>query len=200
MARIIKGSGDFSQREVVFSESSRVIDKEAYDAHLFAREIIAEGETRLASKLNDAKIHAAQVDEEAALEGLEQAHSEAAHDVIAAFIERRRRILCARPELLALSLEIVNKILGAPLHLNTDQQDGVISEAIKELHAARTLRIEYANGGIDAWSRLALEFGIEVKDVCDVQAGQVRLISDCGVLLCSESAVAFALQSSLANE
>jgi hypothetical protein len=167
---------------------ARIIEGEIYKAHLLAKEILDAGAHQRELKMQEAQNLARQIEQEAVLEGTQAAYDEVVKESIVIFKERHRALLDSENELRSLSGEIAQKILGEAPKLVQERQQGFIATAVREIARKRRLCFQFPLGRISSLD-LCRDAGIDFEEVCDVEPGQVRVVTDIGALLCSEQMV-----------
>jgi hypothetical protein len=172
---------------------ARIIEGDIYKARLLAKEILDAAEKQRTLRLREAQDLAIQVEQDAVFEGIQVAHREVVQESIAIFQERHRLVVDAEAELRALSAEIAQKIIGESQKLSQEQQRVFIAAAVLEIAQKRRLCIQFSKGRLSTLDT-SLTMGIDLEEVCDIEPGQVRVITDVGAIMCAELTVISSLQ------
>jgi flagellar biosynthesis/type III secretory pathway protein FliH len=198
MARVIKGSGGpkpgASRPAKRGGAPRRVLQKEVYRAKQEAETIKVAADERRDQMLAETKRKAAQLREEAQVEGAAEAFAEAAAEALTAFRRRADRYAEAADDVRYLALEVVRKVLGHAPQLSQRAVEVIVEQGMNRLRARRKLRLLLPPERLDALSlerpvlldALHREPDLLLEAADDVSAGYCRILTEVGGALCSE--------------
>lgn len=215
MSRIIRAQNDQGSHESLppigllkFQDRGRVIEGETYKAQLLARDILSEGDQARSRKLAEARSAALLMREEASANAALEAFDCAGQKAIEIFTQRARYLSNAQTDIKTLALEIVEKILGGPMHLGQARQDEILANGMRQLRAKRKLVVQCPIGMLsefdksyhDLSEQISKEPDISIDEASDIKPGNLRIVTDAGSALCQESVIMSVLQQILYDQ
>ncbi|MBL4817703.1 MAG: hypothetical protein JKY15_00540 [Deltaproteobacteria bacterium] len=182
MVKIIKGSGEKPEAP---KKSSVILKGSVYEEQQQIKALEAETEAQRRQIISDAKVQASHAQEEALVQGANQAFAEASEQAVQIFQDRAQYCSELKEPMKRLAQEIAKKILGASSALPDQQQDELVNQGIQKMRIRRKLKIQLADPSqLEALTKLP-DFEIEADN--EVTQGFVRIVTEVGSSLWDEN-------------